>query len=104
MEKILELTKQHIEIMNTKNILISIYTSATGFLWQLMKVDSGTDLGYSEDFGNDEWSGSFKTYADCLEDAITLINKCDLEQFQKEYPKSKFHWSLYSNHLNNKYR
>ena len=39
-----------------------------------------------------------------LEDAVTLIEKCDLEKFKKEVPNSKFHWGNYSEHLNQNYR
>jgi hypothetical protein len=104
MERLLELTKRHKTIMDTKDILISVYTNASGFLWSMMKVDSGTDLGWSGFNGNCEWSGSFKTYEDALEDALNLINKCDLEKFRKETPSKSFHWGNYSNHLNEKYR
>ncbi len=47
MEKFIELCKRHKTIMNTKNIIVSIYTNASGFLWSMCKVDSGTDLGWS---------------------------------------------------------
>lgn len=48
MERLIELTKRHKTQMDEKNVLISVYTNASGFLWQIMKVDSGTDLGWSE--------------------------------------------------------
>ena len=104
MERLLELTKKHKVIMDTKNILISVYTNASGFLWQIMKVDSGTDLGWSEYNGNCEESGTFKTYEDALEDAITLIEKCDLDKFKKEVKISDSHWGNYAAYLHKNYR
>lgn len=104
MERFIELCKKHKIIMESKNIIISVYTNASGFLWSICKVDSGTDLGWCDFHGNCEMSGAFKTYEDCLEDAIILIEKCDLEKFKKEVPSSKFHWGNYSEHLNENYR
>lgn len=104
MEKYLELCKKHLDIMTTKNIIIVVYTSASGFLWALNKLDSGTDLGWCDHNGDPEIGGAFKTYDDCLEDAIDLISKCDLDKFKKATLKSKFHWGNYANHLNTYYR
>lgn len=104
MEYPIELFKQQMDIMNNKNILISIYTNASGFLWNLMMVDSGTDLGWSDFNGDCENSGTFTTYNKALEDAITLINKCSLEQFRQQTPNNKFHWGNYADHLNKNYR
>lgn len=103
-ERFIELCKKHKNIMKTKNIIISVYANASGFLWSICKVDSGTDLGWCDFNGNCQESGAFKTYDDCLEDAITLIEKCDLDRFEKEVPKSSFHWGNYAEHLNKKYR
>ncbi len=102
MERLLELTKQHKVIMKTKNIIIWVYTNASGFLWGISKLDSGTDLGWSDFNGNCKLTGTFLEYEDALEDAITLINKCDLEQFRKE--TSGGHWGNYSHHLDKNYR
>lgn len=104
MEKYLELCKKHYEIMEKKNILISFYSNASGFLWQVMKVDSGTDLGWSEFNGNCEMSGTFIKYEDALEDAINLIEKADLVKFKKETKTSEFHWGNYVHYLNKNYR
>jgi hypothetical protein len=101
MERLLELTKRHKEIMDSKNILVSIYTNASGFLWQLMKVDSGTGLGDNWDLSNCK---TFKSNEDALEDALDLIDKCDLEKFQKECPKNEFHWGNYAIFVHKKYR
>lgn len=103
MEKFIELCKRHKVIMDTKNILVSVYTNASGYLWQVMKVDSGTDLGWSEFNGDCEMSGSFKTYENALEDALNLIDKCDLEKYHKECD-TPFHWGNYADYLNAKYR
>lgn len=104
MERLIELTKRHKRIMDEKNIIVSVYTNASGFLWSFCKVDSGTDLGWSDDHGNCEMSGAFKEYEDALEDALNLIDKCDLEQFVKEVNPKKFHWGNYSHHLDSNYR
>ena len=77
--------------MDKKNIIISVYTNASGFLWSVCKVDSGTDLGWCGD--NKRWD-SFETYEDALENAIDLIDTCDLSQYHSRYKKD-FHWGNY---------
>jgi hypothetical protein len=104
MERLIELTKRHKRIMLDKNIIVSIYTNASGFLWSFCMVDSGTDLGWSDHNGDCEFSGSFTTYENALEDALNLIDKCDLEKFRKETPNGKFHLGNYSHHLDTNYR
>ena len=100
--RILDLTKRHMVIMEKKNIIVSVYTNASGFLWSMCMVDSGTDLGYSEFNGDCKESGSFTSYENALEDALDLIDKCDLDKFRKESNNS--HWGLYTEHLDDKYR
>lgn len=90
--------------METKNILISVYTNESGFLWSIMKVDSGTDLGWSEFNGDCEISGTFTTYEKALEDALNLIDKADLKDFQKKCQTNKFHWGNYAGWLSEHYR
>lgn len=102
--RFIELSLRHLIQMKEKNILISVYTNASGYLWQLMKVDSGTNLGWSEFNGDHEWSGTFTSYENALEDALDLISKCDLDKFSKEIPKDSFHWGNYANWLNKNYR
>ena len=104
MEKLIELTKRHKVIMDKKNILVSVYTNASGFLWQVMMVDSGTDLGWCDFNGDCEYSASFTTYEKALEDALNLIDKCDLKKFKKDMGKSPSHWGNYAGHLNEEYR
>lgn len=104
MERLIELTKRHKVIMDTKNILVSVYTNASGFLWSVMMVDSGTDLGWSDFNGNCPNSGSFLEYEDALEDALNLIDQCDLKRFKEEYSEEEFHWGNYTDHLNYEYR
>lgn len=101
--RLLELTKRHKSIMDSKKVLISIYNNASGFLWSMAKLEGGTDLGWCDHHGNCEWGGAFKTYEDALEDAIILVEKCDLERFKKELI-GRFHWGKYANHLNKNYR
>lgn len=103
MERLIELTKRHKETMDNKNILVSIYTNASGFLWQIMKVDSGTDLGWSAYTGDCKESGSFTSYENALESALDLIDKCDLETFRKECKKDEFHWGNYAEWVRKKY-
>lgn len=100
MERLLELTKRHKNIMDTKNILVGVYTNASGFLWQIMKVDSGTDLGWSDFRGDGE---AFTSYENALEDILNLIDKCDLEKFKKDCPSDKFHWGNYAEWLSKNY-
>ena len=104
MKEIIDLAIAHKRIMDEKNIIIWVYTNASGFLWGISKLDSGTDLGWSDFNGDCEYTGSFKTYESAMRDAIDLINKCDLQQFKKEVPSKRFHWGNYSTHLNEKYR
>ena len=99
MDELLELTKRHKVIMDTKNILVSVYTNASGYLWQMMKVDSGTDLGHCEYSGDCESSGSFTSYEKALKHALDLIDKCDLLKFKAEIPSKYFHWGNYADWL-----
>ncbi len=98
-DKLVALHQRHKVIMETKNILVSVYTNASGFLWTMMKVDSGTGLGYSDHTGDCEQSGTFTSYEKALENALNLIDKCDLKTFQKECPNNKFHWGNYAQWL-----
>ena len=93
--KTAELAIRHNKLMKERDIIISIYTNASGFLWSMCKVESGTDLGYSEYNGDCEASGSFTTYNKAFEDALLIAEKCTLEEFKN---KSKnMHWSNYAN-------
>lgn len=103
-ERLVELTKRHKIQMRDKNILISVYTNASGFLWSMMKVDSGTDLGYSEFNGDCEMSGSFTSYENALEDALDMVAKCDLKKFTKDCSDKGFHWGNYAGWLSENYR
>jgi hypothetical protein len=82
-DRLTELTKRHKNVMLRKNILVSVYTNASGFLWQMMKVDSGTDLGWSGFEGDCEMSGTFMSYENALEDALNLLEGKDLKMFEK---------------------
>jgi hypothetical protein len=104
MELLIELTKRHKIQMTEKDVLISVYTNASGFLWSIMKVDSGTDLGWSQFNGDCEMSGTFTTYEKALEDALDLVAKCDLTKFKKDCPNDKFHWGNYAGWLSQHYR
>lgn len=102
-ERLIELTLKAKELRENENVLIQIYNNASGYLWSLSKVDSGTDLGWSDFNGDCELSGTFTTYENALEDAVTLIQKCSLQKFKSEL-KTNFHWGLYATHLNINYR
>ena len=95
MDRLLELTKQHKTLMDTENIIISVYRNASSFLWQVQKLDSGTDLGWSDTRSDAKWRRGFSTYEDALEDALNLVSKANLTKFQTECSKSKFHWGNY---------
>ena len=99
-----DLALRHKKLMDEKNILISVYTNASGLLWSIMKVDSGTGLGWSEFNGDCEMSGTFTTYEKAFDDALNLVDKADLSKFQKECPKDKFHWGNYAEWLSQHYR
>lgn len=102
-EKLIDLTLRAKEIREKHNVLIQIYNNASGYLWALAKVDTGTDLGWCEDNGNCPMSGAFVEYEDALEDAVSLVEKCSLKKFQTEWNRN-FHWGNYATHLNSKYR
>lgn len=104
MERLIELTKRHKIQMDEKGVLISVYTNASGFLWSMMKVSDGTDLGWSEENGDCKWSGTFTSYENALEDGLNLVAKCDLNKFQNDCPKDKFHWGNYAGWLSQHYR
>lgn len=104
MEELLELTKRHKVLMEEKGILISVYRNASGYLWQMMKNDGGTDLGWSEFSGDCEFSGAFTTYEKALKNALDLAEKVSLEEFKKECPNDRFHWSNYSLFIRGKLR
>lgn len=93
------LSIRHFYIMESKNILVSVYTNASGFLWQMMKVDSGTDLGWSEYTGDEEWSGTFSSYNKAFKDALDLIDLSSLEEFSE---KDNSHWGNFALFLRNK--
>jgi hypothetical protein len=94
-----QLALEHEEIMKTQNVLISIYTNASGFLWNLMMVDSGTDLGWSEFTGDCKLSGAFTTYNKAFEDAILLIKKTPLKEFEKVRVVKSLHWGQYADYI-----
>jgi len=101
---LLALTLRHKTLREEENIIISIYTNASGFLWSACKVDSGTDLGWSDHNGDCEMSGSFTTYEKTLEDALDLIANCNLKKFKNDVPAKRFHWGNYIGFLDKKYR
>lgn len=93
-QSLLESYARHDKLMAEKNILVSVYTNASGFLWQAMKVDSGTDLGYSEFIGDDELSGTYTSYVKALDHALEIFSSVTLDQFATETDNN--HWSNFS--------
>ena len=60
------------------NICVEVYSTAYGFLWCLVKADSGTDIKYSDDSGP-KAGGAWDSYEEALEkglqEAFKYINK-----------------------------
>lgn len=102
-ERLIGLVMKHKQVMENKNIIVQVYTNASGFLWSMAMVDSGTDLGWSGFSGNCKNSGTFLTYEDALEDALNLIDKCNLETFRESTGEGSFHWGKYARFLISNY-
>lgn len=96
MEEFLQLMKRHKVQMDEKRILISVYTNASGYLWQMMIVNSGTDLGWSRFSGDCKHSGTFTSYEKALEHALDLVAKCDLDKYKADCSADIFHWAGYA--------
>lgn len=96
MEHYLDLCRRHKIIMDTKGVLIRVYRNASGFLWGVEKMDSGTDLGWSEYRGDCEHSGTFTTYEKALEDAVSLIEKYGGVEDFRNSGFQPFHWGNYA--------
>lgn len=96
-EETIKLTELHMKIMKEENVLISVYTNASGFLWQAMKVDSGTGLGWSGFTGDCELSGSFTSYNKALDDGLKLVQLASLQKFRRE--TNNGHWGNYVDYL-----
>ena len=60
------------------NICVEVYSTAYGFIWCLVKADSGTDIKYSDDSGPNA-GGAWDSYEEALEkglqEAFKYINK-----------------------------
>ncbi len=97
-EELICLTEEHHKIMREYDVLVSVYTNASGFLWQIMKVSSGTSLGWSEFTGDCKISGTFTSYNKAMKDAIDLVKLANLKKFQNA-SKSNFHWGNYAGYL-----
>ena len=48
------------------NLLVSVYSNASGYLWNRMDAEGGTDRGWSEEEGPND-SGVWDSYDDALE-------------------------------------
>lgn len=60
----------HKVLREEHNILISVYSNASGYLWEAMKAVGGTTMRWSEYEGDDEESGTYTTYEKAMEDAL----------------------------------
>lgn len=85
----------HKWVRENKNVLISVYRNASGFLWSMSTADGGTDLGYSDERGDCEHSGTFTTYEKAYEDALYLSLLGDV----KKYRNGGNHYSGYVEYL-----
>lgn len=103
MDELIELTKRHKIQMDEEDILVSVYTNSSGFLWELMMVSTGTNLGYSGFVGDCEMSGTFTSYNKALKDALDLVAMCDLETYKRSLEKDGFHWVNYSEWIRKNY-
>ena len=60
------------------NICVEVYSTAYGFIWCLVKADSGTDIKYSDD-SDPNAGGAWDSYEEALEkglqEAFKYINK-----------------------------
>lgn len=62
-------------IRENSDYMISIYNNASGYLWDISKVNGGTHITWSEYRGTNE-SGCWDKYEDALENAlIYALNK-----------------------------
>lgn len=59
---------------NEHNLLVSVYSNASGYLWNRMDAAGGTSRGWSEDEGPND-SGCWDTYDDALEAGLTSAIK-----------------------------
>lgn len=84
------------------NINISIYNNASGYFWAIMKTEGGSDLGHSDERGDNLESGTFSTYEKALEDILYLILKYSFEEFlNTHFGKHIGNYAYYLNKLEN---
>ena len=77
----------HKWIRETREVNICIYTSASGYLWNMEKIPGGTDLGYSEFSGPND-GGCWDTWEEAMEHALLVQLTTDLEKYG--------HWGNYA--------
>lgn len=91
-----DLFAKQMQIMKEKNILISVYSNGSGFLWSLMMEKDGTDLGWFELNGDCPLSETFTTYEKALSNAIESIGDSTLDEFKNVPELSWSDFSLWS--------
>ena len=95
MTEFLELQRRHYVLMEKKRVLISVYTNASGYLYSLMKVDGGTNLGWCGFIGDGK-GRCFSSYKKALYHALAINEMSDLETFKKE---EDLPWICYTEYL-----
>lgn len=75
-------------IREERGVHIMINRNASGYFWEMMKSDGGTDLGWSN-YSGPNMSGVWETYEQALENALFV-------QLCTKVSKVKGHWSNYA--------
>lgn len=83
-------------IREERGVLIQVYNNASGYLWQMSKMLTGTDLGWSGLMVGYGRGGSFDTYNGALTNAIELEFNGGLSDFEKTRENKPFHWGNYA--------
>jgi len=78
-------------IRETRRVHIIINRNASGWFWEMMMADGGTDLGYS-DYSGPNHGGVWDSYEDALENAFMVQLTTDLPK----NTRSIKHWGNYS--------
>jgi hypothetical protein len=60
----------HVWLRENHNILVCVYSNASGYLWEVMRAKGGSTMRWSEFEGDDEESGAYTTYERAMEDAL----------------------------------
>jgi hypothetical protein len=97
----LSLDEQHKHIRDTKDIIIQIYTNASGFIWSLQKISDSKYLGRGKFLSDSSKPIRFKSYDDAMSNAINNINKSTLEEFRSGISDYDIDWSNFATYITN---